>query len=370
MKVAFVLTQDRGGPVDLTVGLALELAGRSSGPDVVVIGPEPLTSAGELGPLLWPLHVRDTRDLPGGVRLRRALSRFGPEVVHAQDRRAGLFAATAARRRVPVAATYHGVPDAGAGAWIRQGPLAGRRPPPRNVLRLAADATVGRLVDTTVAPSAAMGEFLRRRLRMPPEKVRVIRNGVKLPPARPLSGPARTFITVGSFEPSKAVPLLVDAFVEVARRWPGTRLILVGDGPDRPRVERQVTAHGLTDRIELVGYCRDVPTQLARADAFVLPSLNENLPLALLEAMGAGLACVASDVGGIAEALDEGTGLLVPPGDVVALTEAMSRLAGEPELAPALGRAAATVARQRFSAAACAEAHLGLWNDLIGRRRP
>jgi len=367
VKVALVLTQDRGGPVDLTVALALELTGRPTGPEIAVVGPEPVTSAGDARPLLRPLHVTKKTDLRGAVELRRVLADVAPDIVHAQDRRAGLLAATAARSRAAVVATYHGVPDAGAGVWVEQGPLAGRRPPPRNVIRLVADAAVGRLVDVTVAPSTAMARFLVGRLRIPAGKVRVIHNGVRPPPARPPSGPARTFATVGSFGPSKAVPLLVDAFAELARHRGDVRLLLIGDGEERTRVERQVAAGGLADRVELLGYRCDVPAQLARADAFVLPSLNENFPLALLEAMGAGLACVASDVGGIPEALADGAGLLVPPGDPAALTRAMTRLASEPGLAPALGRAAAESVRRRFTVSACADAHVALWSELSGR---
>jgi glycosyltransferase involved in cell wall biosynthesis len=369
VKVAFVLTQDRGGPVDLTVGMAIELAGRSAGPEVTVVGPPPVSSAGAVRSLRRPVEVRKVTDARAGAELRRALAELEPDLVHAQDRRAGLFAATVARGRAPVVATYHGVPDAGAGGWVRQGPLAGRRPPAQNVVRLVADAAVGRLVDMTVAPSRAMAGFLVGYLRMSPRKVTVIHNGVRPVPARPLSGPARVFATVGSFDRSKSVPLLIDAFAQLACRWPDVRLLLIGDGEERVRVERQVAAMGLGHRVELLGYRRDVRTQLSRADAFVLPSINENLPLALLEAMSAGLACVASDVGGIPEVLTDGAGLLVPPGDVTALSRAMARLASEPGLAPALGRAAAAVVRERFTVAACADAHLALWAKLLGGRR-
>ena len=370
MKIAFVLTQDRGGPVDLTVGLALELSGRPAGPEITIVGPEPVTSAGDARALLRRLHVAKKTDIRGATELRRALADLSPDVVHAQDRRAGLLAATAARMGAPVVATYHGVPDAGAGVWVQRGPLAGRRPPPRYAIRLIADALVGRWVDVTVAPSATMARFLEARLRIPAGKIRVIHNGIPLPPPRLPSGPARTFITVGSFGPSKAIPLLADAFVELARRRSDVRLLLIGDGQDRARVERQVADRGLADRVEFLGYRRDVPAQLARADVFVLPSLNENLPLALLEAMAAGLACVASDVGGISEALADGAGLLVPPGDLAALTETMARLASEPDLAPALGRAAAETARRRFTVSRCADAHLALWSELVGRTEP
>jgi glycosyltransferase involved in cell wall biosynthesis len=370
MRVALVLTQDRGGPVDLTVALARELAGRPGGPEVIVAGPEPVTSAGGVDGLLRPVGVRSKSDLRGARALGRVLRDFAPDVVHAQDRRAGLAATTVASVGAPVAATYHGVPDGAAGLWVTEGPLAGRRPAAGALAVVAADALVARRAAVTVAPSAAMAGFLRRRLRVPAARVRVLPNGVALPPARPPDGPARTFVSVGTFAPAKSVGVLVRAFAEVAASRPHLRLLLVGDGAERAACERLAASLGVRGRVEFTGYRTDVPAQLGRAEAFVLPSLNENLPLALIEAMGAGLACVGARVGGVPELLGDRVagpvGLLVPPADVAALTTAMAALADTPALAPALGRAAAAAAR-RYSVERCADEHLRLWRALCRR---
>jgi glycosyltransferase involved in cell wall biosynthesis len=368
MKVAFVLTQDRGGPVDLTVSLARELAGRPAGPEVVVVGPAPVTSAGSLDGLLRPTWVRSKTDHRGAMELRRVLAAEAPELVRAQDRRAALMAGTIARGRVPVVATYHGVPDDAVRLWVGQGPMAARPASPRARAVLAADAMVARLASITIAPSKAMAAFLRRRLGLPASKLRVVPNGAVLPAVRPLSGSARTFISVGAFAPAKATGVAVDAFARVAKERSGVRLILVGDGVERPRCERQVAEHGIDRLVEFTGYRTDVPALLARADSFVLPSVNENCPLALIEAMGAGLACVASGIGGVPELLGDGCGLLIPPGDAGALAVAMARLADDDGLAPALGRAAAATARTRFSILACADAHERLWSALVPPR--
>jgi glycosyltransferase involved in cell wall biosynthesis len=362
MRVALVLTLDRGGPVDLTVGLARELAGRSGGPEVVIAGPQPVTSAGDVAGLLRPVHVRAKTDMAGGRELGRLLRELAPDVVHAQDRRAALAATTIARTAAPVVATYHGVPDDVAGLWVTQGPLA-RRVTPGALAMLTGDALVARRATVAVAPSAAMARFLRRRLRVPEARIRVLPNGVALPPPRPPDGAVRTFISVGSFAPAKSVGTLVQAFAGVARARPHLRLLLVGDGVQRAACERQAAALGVGGRVEFAGYRTDVPAQLGRAEAFVLPSINENLPLALIEAMGAGLACVGTRVGAVPELLGGGVGLLVPPADVAALSAAMASLADDPGLAPSMGRAAAAAA-QRFSIARCADAHLALWRAL------
>jgi glycosyltransferase involved in cell wall biosynthesis len=365
MKVAFVLTQDRGGPVDLTVALARELAGRPAGPEVILVGPAPVTSAGAVGSLLRPTWVRSKTDHRGAMALRKVLAAESPDLIHAQDRRAALMAATIARGRAPVVATYHGVPDDAAALWVGQGPLAAQSPSLRARAVLAADALVAQLISVTVAPSRAMAAFLRRRLGLPASKLRVVPNGVALPPVRPLAGAARTFVSVGTFARAKATGVAVDAFARIAQGRGGVRLVLVGDGVERPDCERRVARHGIGHLVEFTGYRTDVPAVLARADSFVLPSVNENVPLALIEAMGAGLACVASGIGGVPELLDDGSGLLVPPGDPEALARAMAMLADDEALAPALGRAAAAKARRHFSVAACADAHERLWSALV-----
>jgi glycosyltransferase involved in cell wall biosynthesis len=365
MKVAFVLTQDRGGPVDLTVSLAKEFARRSAGPEVVIVGPAPVTSAGAVDSMLRPTWVRSKTDHRGAMELRRVLAAEAPDLVHAQDRRAALMVATIARGRVPVVSTYHGVPDDAARLWVGQGPLAARPVSPRARAMLAVDALVARLTSITVAPSRAMATFLVRRLRLPASKLRVVPNGVALPPVRPLNGSATTFISVGAFAPAKATGVAVDAFARIARGRGGLRLVLVGDGDERLKCQRQVARYGIDPLVEFTGYRTDVPALLARADSFVLPSVNENCPLALIEAMGAGLACVGSGVGGVPELLGDGNGLLVAPGDPEALAGAMAMLADDEALAPALGRAAAATARRHFSVSACADAHQRLWSSLL-----
>jgi glycosyltransferase involved in cell wall biosynthesis len=365
MRVAFVCTQDRGGPVDLTVGLARELAGRAGGPEVAIAGPPPLTSAGDVTGLIRPVHVRSKTDARGGRELRRVLAAFDPDLVHAQDKRAALAATTVARGAAPVVATYHGVLDGAAGWWVRKGPLAGRRPTAGAAAVLAADALVARLTAATVAPSNAMAEFLRQRLRVPAGKLHTIANGVRLPPVNLPTGPARTFISVSTFAPAKATGVVVEAFAAVARSRPGLRLVLVGDGLERAGCERRATALGIDHLVEFTGYRTDVPQLLAKTDCFVLASVNENLPLALMEAMGAGLACVASQVGGVAELLDRGVGLLVEPGDPHTMARAMAALADQPQLARGLGSAAARTARRRCSIGTCADAHLALWSRLL-----
>ena len=119
---------------------------------------------------------------------------------------------------------------------------------------------------------------------------------------------------------------------------------------------------GLADRIHLLGARNDVPDLQAAADLFAMPSLYEGLPLAILEAMLAGNAIVASRTSGIPEAVEDGrTGVLTPPGDPSALAEALKRLMDDSAYREALGQAAQQRARSHFTVAAMADRYERLY---------
>jgi glycosyltransferase involved in cell wall biosynthesis len=133
---------------------------------------------------------------------------------------------------------------------------------------------------------------------------------------------------------------LVDAFARLGR--PDATLVIVGDGPQREALERQVADGGLTGRVVFAGDRRDVAPWFRALDIFALPSYaNEGVPQALVQAMMTGLACVTTSAGAIPEVARDGeTALVVPKEDVAALTQALDRLAGDPALRARLGAAA------------------------------
>ncbi len=145
--------------------------------------------------------------------------------------------------------------------------------------------------------------------------------------------------TVAKFSRQKDYPTLIEAFGGLAAERPQLRLLCVGDGPEREKITAEVRERGLSERVLLAGYRDDVPAVLAAADCFVLASLWEGLPKALLEAMSLGRACVATRVEGNEDVIvPEQSGLLVPPGDPAALAAALGRVVDEPELREALER--------------------------------
>ncbi len=146
------------------------------------------------------------------------------------------------------------------------------------------------------------------------------------------------------------------------------RLFLVGDGPDAPEVAATVEARGLSDRVELLGAQVSVAERLARSDVFVLSSRSEGFPVSILEAMAAGLPVVATDVGGVAEAVVDGeTGILVPAADPQALAGALERLLADVELRRRLGAAGRARALRLFDTPRYRAAHLDLYRRELER---
>ena len=158
---------------------------------------------------------------------------------------------------------------------------------------------------------------------------------------------------------------LLAAWPAVVRRWPGARLWLVGESPDRPAVLDRIQSLELVGRAALVGAFDEIDGLLAAADLFIAPA-PEGDPAAVLEAMAAQLPIVAVDAPANRWLMTDGReGLLTPPGDPAALSDAVLRLLGDPELAARL----ASTARQRvaadFSLARMADDHLTLLHRLV-----
>jgi glycosyltransferase involved in cell wall biosynthesis len=148
----------------------------------------------------------------------------------------------------------------------------------------------------------------------------------------------------------KGVDLFLQMAAQLAPRWPAARFLVVGDGLLRPGLEAQAAALGLGQRVIFAGWRRDTARVLAGLDVFVMPSLFEGGPTTVLEAMAMGQPVVASRVGMVPEVIEEGrSGLIVPPGDVSALTLATTRLLEDPPLAARIGARAREQAVGAFS---------------------
>jgi len=179
MRVAYLLTQDRGGPVDVAVRLAAALQAGGEA-EVKVFGPVPARDSHLVEH--EEVSVPHKGDLRASRQARAALRAWQPDVVHAQDRRSGLVCAGLGD--IPVVHTYHGVPDDVTEPWFR-GAARAPRPSTYTMTVLAADALVARRVNRTIVPSPAMGKFLRERLRVPAHRIAHIDNCVPIGAAEP-----------------------------------------------------------------------------------------------------------------------------------------------------------------------------------------
>jgi glycosyltransferase involved in cell wall biosynthesis len=291
----------------------------------------------------------DAHSIASRVRLGRRLRAEGVKILHAWCFYGNLFAIPAARAAgIPV--VIGSVRDMGAPLW---------RP-----AQLRANRWVCRMADRVVTNADA----IRRRLideGMCADKLEVVRNGIDVArfdrvraDARlheqygfPPGAPVVTVVgRIGRGAEYKGIEPFLEAAAMVSRTRPDARFLLVGDGEGRGELEARSCALGLSGRAVFTGFRADVESVLACSTISVLPSLTEGLSNSLLESMSAGLAVVATDVGGTIEAVEHDvSGLIVPPGDPRPLAEAMGRLLDDPAMRARLGAGARRRAHTHFS---------------------
>lgn len=154
--------------------------------------------------------------------------------------------------------------------------------------------------------------------------------------------------TAARMSPEKGLGYFIDAAKTILAAHPNTRFLLIGDGPLRGELERRAERLGIASRFVFAGFRSDAAGLIKAMDVFVLPSLRENLPVALLEAMACGVGVVATDVGGVGEVLD-GTGVTpIAPGSARALADAVIALLDDPALR-ARSASALTIRAREFS---------------------
>lgn len=281
--------------------------------------------ADEIAALGWPvaamqigagLHVR----LPW--QIARLLREWRADIVHTHNDRPLIYAAPAARlaRVAQVIHTKHG---------------RGMQNTRRQKLLCACSA---RLADHFVCVADDCARLAVQQ-GVPASRVLTIGNGIDLG-RFPFAGacPTGPAVTVARMCPDKDLGTLLDAAAIVVRTAPQFRLWIAGSGPCLPELVRRIDRLGLADHVRLLGPVRDVPALLRQARMFVLSSVSEGVPLAVLEAMASGLPVAATRVGGVPDIVADGvTGLLIAPRDPAALASAMLRLQGDEALASALG---------------------------------
>jgi len=310
--------------------------------------------AAEIEKLGVPIDAVPVKRLadPGALpRLLGYLRRVRPHVLHTRLEFADTLGVTVAKLLgIPTVSTLH----------TADAPQKGEK----SYRRLKLHWWILRHITTRVI---AVSEGTRRHHlrvgKLPPEKVVTLHNGIDLSRFIPVSPAERAslraslgilpdapvLITVAVLRPPKGIQFMLAALPDVLKIVPAARYLIVGDGDHRAALEKIAAEKGVSGRVIFTGTRRDIPQLLAAADIFVLPTLTEALPTVLAEAMAAEKPIIAGEVGGVPEMVDDGrNGLLVPPADSRALTEACVKLLENPQRAREMGRVGRQIVAERF----------------------
>lgn len=325
-----------------------------------------LAEAESLG---WPVRelavgrrIYDATGIAGFARLVHLVRDLRPQVIHGYLFGPNLFAALAGRLAgVPAVVVAKRNVDA----------FETRR-------QIVVQRFAHRLATHVTAVSEAVADSVVA-LGVPRSRITVIPNGVdaarflSLAPVeearRALGADASPLVgSVGCLAARKDYGTLLEALRLLGDRGLAFRAALVGDGPDRGTLEARAATLGLADRVRFLGERGDIERLLPGMDVFVLSSREEGIPNALLEAMAAGRACVATAVGGTPEVLHDGeTGWLVPPGEPGALADALEQALARPDEARRRGEAARRATREEMSIEAMVRRHEEFYECAIVR---
>lgn len=338
-------------PVDGGVGRHVSDLARGlheAGHDVILCGPGPpmpIPHGCRHVPLALERAVAPRGDAAALRRFQALVRRLAPDVIHAHSSKAGAIArlARSVHPRVPLVYSPHGY--AFAGHFERE-----------------LERSAYRLIERGLAPVAsrviAVCEAEARLARTvgAAGRIRVVHNGVTVPSEPVEIHPRMTHLersgpvicTVTQLRPGKGMETLLDAMPAILAGHPRAQLAVWGDGPDRSGLAARAQTLGVGASVHFLGSTARPLTVMAGADVFTFPSQAEAFPYVILEAMSVACPIVASDVGGIGEALAPGTGLRVAPGDPAALAAAVTTLLSDPDTAKDLGSAARRRVVQMF----------------------
>jgi glycosyltransferase involved in cell wall biosynthesis len=338
------------------------MAARGHGVLVMLGGEGPVTVELAVAgvPFLTLRHLRrpidPLRDALAYRELVRVLRAFSPDLVSTHTAKAGwLGRAAAAKLRIPALYTPHGLP------------VAGRFRGMASAVFAVAERAASRWHSGVICVSESERRLALASRIADERHVFVVHNGVRdVPPefrAAPECEPVRICCVARFAEPKDHATLLVALAALRSREW---SLDLVGDGPTEARMRRLARQLGLDRRVRFRGYQPDPEAVLASSQIFALATRSEALPRSVLEAMRAGLPVVASDVGGVSEAVEQGsTGLLVPPEDPQALAAALDSLLTDAHLRARMGLAARHAFERQFRLEQTVENTLAVYRAIM-----
>ncbi len=252
----------------------------------------------------------------------------------------------------------------------------------KSAFQLAMDRLTAPLADKITANSQSAIAFARQHEGVRESQAVHIRNGTRVLPevgdvqrinARRILNVGSRAITVGSVArmfPVKGHRILLQGFASFASTHPSARLLLAGDGPERPSLERAAAALNIADRVSFLGICDDVHGVLAALDVFVHASYSEGMPNSVMEAMAAGLPVIATQIGGTGDLIEDGVhGWLVPPGNPESIARALEEVFADRSESRRRAAAAASRMRTEFSLETMTQRYDELFRSLLAGRK-
>jgi len=237
---------------------------------------------------------------------------------------------------------------------------------------------LSKITDKIVAVSEDVKEDIIRYDSIDPSKIEVIPNGIdveRFNPEKNTTDIRKEFSLeeddivigfVGRIVPAKGLEYLLNALPYLNEEFKSIKLLIVGEGSLVEELKERAKKNNIFDNILFIGRRRDIPEILASINIFVMPSIAEGLPNALLEAMAMGKPIVTTEVGGIPEIVKNGfNGLLVPPRDTLSLSKAIKELIGNDRLAAKLGQAARDLVHDNLSIKAIAQKWQSLYVSIL-----
>jgi glycosyltransferase involved in cell wall biosynthesis len=291
-------------------------------------------------------------------RIRALTLEIGAEIVHCHGYKADIYAYLALRKHgIPLVSTCHN--------WLDTDPS------------VYVFGVLDRIVLRRFAVVIAVSDAVRQRLRssgVRPNRIEFIRNGIDTAPfaSTPRTsapGNRRPLVVglVGRLAWEKGIDVFIEAAGRALSDMPQARFTVVGEGPDRAKLQALIDTLGVASSVSLMGRREDMPVVYGSFDIMVSSSRQEGLPIAILEGMASGLPLIATTVGEVPSVVRDGeTGILLPPSDTQALSSAMVDLLRDSEKCRRLGSAARQLVESEYSAARMGNEYLSLYRNAIG----
>jgi glycosyltransferase involved in cell wall biosynthesis len=308
------------------------------------------------------VHCKGRADWRAVRQIEEYIQEDGVDLVHTHGYKADLYGYLAAWRcHKPVVATCHN--------WVG------------GTAALGIYNHLDRMVLKKFNALAAVSDAVAHRLLafgVPAEKIKTIANGIdvtafeRAQPLPLLKAEGSTMVgVVARLDLQKGFEYLLRAARDLCKTTRDLKIVIVGEGPDRDKVEDIIQQYGLQSSVVLAGQQSNMPSVYAAMDIFVLPSLNEGLPMTVLEAMAASKPVIATRVGAIGSVIQDGeNGLLVAPKDSEGLQNAIAGLLSDPDRRRRLGDQAHAWVSQNYTSEAMARKYRDMYEEVLGKPSP